>query len=81
MRDMTPFLSWRRSPMGVGMLLKAPGVKTSDVMALDDVKVCFCGGEEEELKELRGRRLLVRLEGLVLLGLGPPAIWSFVLPL
>jgi hypothetical protein len=38
------------------------------------------GGEEEEelLRELRMNGLLDRFEGLVLLGLGPPAMSSFI---
>jgi hypothetical protein len=43
-------------------------------------KGCFGGDEEVELKEPCRKGLLERLEGLVLLGLGPPAILSFVLP-
>lgn len=46
-----------------------------------DEKGCFGGEDEVELKEPCGNGLLERLEGLVLLGLGPPAILSFVLPL
>jgi hypothetical protein len=39
----------------------------------------FGGDEEEELlRELRMKGLLDRFEGLVLLGLGPPAMSSFV---
>lgn len=41
----------------------------------------FGGEEDAELKELWRNGLLERLEGLVLLGLGPPAMTSFVLPL
>jgi hypothetical protein len=55
--------------------------KTSAVMALDE-KDCFGGEDEVELlKDPCRKGLLERLEGLVLLGLGPPAIVSFVLPL
>jgi len=52
-------------------------------MLLEDEKVCFGGDEGEgELMELCAKEeALERLEGLVLLGLGPPAICSFVLPL
>jgi hypothetical protein len=50
-------------------------------MALDE-KDCFGGEDEVELlKDPCKKGLLERLEGLVLLGLGPPAIVSFVLPL
>jgi hypothetical protein len=57
-----------------------PGDSTSTLIGLDVSGNC-CGGEEaEELKELEVRALdpTVPLDGLVLLGLGPPAIWFFV---
>jgi hypothetical protein len=43
-------------------------------MVLDEEKLCVGGDDEEELRELCGKGLLERLDGLVLLGLGPPAI-------
>jgi hypothetical protein len=56
------------------------GDSTSTLIGLDVSGSC-CGGDEvEELKELEVSALdpMVPLEGLVLLGLGPPAIWFFV---
>jgi hypothetical protein len=42
-------------------------------------KSCFGGDDEVELlREPWGNGLLDKLEGLVLLGLGPPAMLSFV---
>lgn len=55
-------------------------VKTSAVMVFCE-KGGFGGEEDAELKELWRNGLLERLDGLVLLGLGPPAMFSFVLPL
>jgi hypothetical protein len=68
--------------MGAGRALKAcDAEKTSAAMVFCDEN-CALGGEEEfELKEPCKNGLLDKLEGLVLLGLGPPAILSFVLPL
>jgi hypothetical protein len=52
--------------------------KTSAVMACCDAKG-FGGDEDVELlRELRINGLLDKFEGLVLLGLGPPAMSSFV---
>jgi hypothetical protein len=58
------------------------GDSTSALIGLD-VWWCCCGGEEaEELKEPEVRPLdpMVPLEGLMLLGLGPLAIWFFIVP-
>ena len=63
------------------MLYVCDAEKTSAVMVFCDEKDCFGGEDEVELlKDPWRNGLLERLEGLVLLGLGPPAILSFVLP-
>jgi hypothetical protein len=74
-----PFLSvGLRSPNAPDMPYACEPGNTSAVMACCDVK--GLGGEEEEelLREPCMNGLLERFEGLVLLGLGPPAISSFV---
>jgi hypothetical protein len=70
--------SGRRSPMAPGMLNVCEAEKTSAVIVFCEEK--GFGGEDEVelLRDPRGYGLLERLEGLVLLGLGPPAISSCV---
>jgi hypothetical protein len=74
-----PFLSTDlRSPNAPGIPYVCDDEKTSAVMLCWDAK--GFGGEDdvELLKEPCINGLLERFEGLVLLGLGPPAISSFV---
>lgn len=49
-------------------------------MVFCDEKGCFGGDEDVELKDPWRNGLLERFEGLVLLGLGPPAMIPFVQP-